>query len=179
MHPERYSVRALTRNPDSSNAQNLVHIGAEVRKADLDDPESFEGAFEGAHLVYAMTDFWQTMSAEIEEAQGRALIDFIATMPHLEHLIWASLPDARRISDGKFSNVFHWQSKAAVTSYIRDSKPEVWNKTTAVMFPNYFENCLTSPERYLPVKVRHLKLSQELITNSIARQMEFMFALSP
>lgn len=93
------------------------------------------------------------MSAEVEESQGKSLMDILSALPQLEHLIWRSLPDGRKISGGKYSNIFHWQSKAAVTDYIRDSKPALWAKTTEVLFPNYFENCLTAPSHYLPVKV--------------------------
>ena len=47
--------------------------------------------------------------------------------------------------------VNHWKSKSLVAEYIQHEKPELWAKTTTILFPNYFENCLTSPEKYLPV----------------------------
>jgi hypothetical protein len=100
-----------------------------------------------------MTDFWQEMSFDVEYRQGKDMADIAATLPQLEHFLWAALPDARAISGGKFTHIYHWQSKAAVTDYIRESQPELWVKTTAILFPNYFENCTTNPSRYLPVKV--------------------------
>jgi hypothetical protein len=152
-YPERYLVRVLTRNATSSKALDLVNLGAEIRTADLNDRQSLRPALDGAQIIFAMTDFWQSMSADVEESQGKSLMDILSSLPQLEHLIWASLPDGRKISDGKYSNIFHWQSKAVVTSYVRDSKPALWEKTTEILFPNYFENCLTAPARYLPVKV--------------------------
>jgi hypothetical protein len=100
-----------------------------------------------------MTDFWQHMSGEKEEAQGKSIMDIAAGLPSLEQIIWAALPDARKISNGRFPHVYHWQSKAAVTGYIHTERPDLWKKTTTVLFPNYFENCLTKPGTYLPIKV--------------------------
>ncbi|QPC71307.1 hypothetical protein HYE68_002059 [Fusarium pseudograminearum] len=150
--PDRYIIRGLTRNASSPKAQELSKLGIEVQQADVDDSKSLQKAFHDAHVVFAMTDFWQHMSAEREEAQGKSIMDIAAELPHLEQLIWADLPDANNISEGFYPHVYHWQSKAAVSKYIREEKPELWKKTTAVLFPNYFENCLTQPATYLPIK---------------------------
>lgn len=154
LQPSKYHVRGLTRNVDSSKAKVLAQKGVEVVSADLNDIDSLVHAFKGAHIIYAMTDFWQAMSFDIEYNQGVAIADIAAELPQLDHFIWATLPDGRALSDGKFTHIFHWQSKAAVTDYIRESKPTLWSKTTAVLFPNYFENCKTAPTSYLPLKVR-------------------------
>lgn len=152
-YPEQYYVRGLTRNVDSAKAKALAEK-TEVVYADLKDHDSLLRAFRDAHIIYAMTDFWADMDFEIEYAQGKALADIAHTLPRLEHFVWSSLPDAKAISNGKYPHVYHWQSKAAVTNYIRESKPELWKKTTTVLFPNYMENCLTNPGAYLPSKVR-------------------------
>ncbi|KAL6797896.1 hypothetical protein GGI42DRAFT_330203 [Trichoderma sp. SZMC 28013] len=57
------------------------------------------------------------------------------------------------LSQGRFYHVHHWKSKADVTEYIKEQKPELWKKTTTILFPNYFENCLTDPRGYLPQKI--------------------------
>ncbi|KAM0267923.1 hypothetical protein ACHAPA_005521 [Fusarium lateritium] len=149
---DRYTVRGLTRNTFSSKAQALTKLGIEVQRADVDDPESLRRAFQDANIIFAMTDFWQHMSGGKEEAQGKSIMDVAAEVPNLEQLIWADLPDARKISNGQLPHVYHWQSKAAVSDYIRAKKPDLWKKTTTVLFPNYFENCLTKPGTYLPIK---------------------------
>jgi len=150
---DRYSIRGLTRNVSSPKAEALKGLGIQVHQADVDDPESLRRAFEGANAIFAMTDFWQHMSAAKEEEQGKRIMDIAADLPDLEQIIWASLPDAKTISNGKYPHVYHWQSKAAVTDYIRTEKRALWKKTTVVLFPNYFENCLTQPRTYLPIKV--------------------------
>ncbi|KAF4502533.1 nitrogen metabolic regulation nmr [Fusarium agapanthi] len=44
-----WKVRALTRNTSTAKAKALSSKGAEVVRADLDDPSSLKAAFEGAH----------------------------------------------------------------------------------------------------------------------------------
>src|SRR6185312_10161779 len=53
-----FSLRALTRRPQSERAQALARLGAEVVYADVDDLESLKAAFAGAYGAYCMTDFW-------------------------------------------------------------------------------------------------------------------------
>ena len=154
-HPDAYNVRALTRDPTKPAAQSLAARGAEVYRADIDNgPDTLAAAFEGAHAIYALTDFWQTQSATAEIVQGKAIVDAAARITTLEHLIWSAIPNPERMSGGKFLHVNHWKSKSLVTEYIQQ-KPELWTKTTTILFPNYFENCLTSPGRYLPAPDAH------------------------
>lgn len=150
----KYHVRGLTRDTTSAKSQKLAQKGVEVVQASLDDADSLKRAFEGAHIIYAMTDFWQSMSASVEFEQGKRVAEIAATLPQLEHFVWASLPDGKGLSNGKYANIFHWQSKADVTKYIKESQPELWSKTIELLFPNYFENCLTNAPVYLPAKVK-------------------------
>ena len=152
--PDKYHVRGLTRDTTSAKSKTLAEQGVELAQADLDDAESLQHAFEGAHIIYAMTDFWQSMSATIECEQGKRIADIAAALPQLEHFVWASLPDGKELSKGQFVNIFHWQSKADVAKYIKNSKPALWAKTIEILFPNYFENCVTNAPVYLPLKVR-------------------------
>jgi predicted transcriptional regulator len=147
-------VRGLTRDVNSTKSQKLAAQGVELVQADLDDAASLERAFQGADIIYAMTDFWQSMSAEIEFEQGKRIVEIAAALPDLEHFVWASLPDGKELSKGQFINIFHWQSKADLAKYIKSSKPGLWSKTIEILFPNYFENCVTNAPVYLPVKVR-------------------------
>ncbi|OJI95848.1 hypothetical protein ASPVEDRAFT_156709 [Aspergillus versicolor CBS 583.65] len=152
-HPDLYHIRGLTRDPAKPAAQALAARGVEVQYADLDDGrEALATAFTGAHVIYALTDFWQKQSASAEIEQGKAIADAAAATATLQHFIWSALPDPVALSGGQFLNVHHWKSKSLITEYIRTSKPELWAKTTTVLFPNYFENCLTYPDRYLPTK---------------------------
>ena len=161
--PTKYYVRGLTRDTTSAKSKNLADQGVELVQADLDDANSLQNAFEGAHIIYAMTDFWQSMSATVEFEQGKRIVDIAAALPQLEHFVWASLPDGKELSKGEFVNIFHWQSKADVAKYTKNSKPALWAKTIEILFPNYFENCVTNAPVYLPVKVGYQLLRSTIV----------------
>jgi uncharacterized protein YbjT (DUF2867 family) len=90
-----FSVRAVTRNPQSDPAVSLEQLGAEVIAADLDDLESLEQAFRGAHGAYCVTNFWESFSPEKEIAQAANLATAAKAMD-LEHVIWSTLEDTRQ-----------------------------------------------------------------------------------
>ncbi|RAH52310.1 nmrA-like family protein [Aspergillus piperis CBS 112811] len=152
-HPRLYNVRAITRNTTKPKAQKLAAQGVELFCADLESGrEALTAAFAGADVIYALTDFWQKQSAAAEIEQGKAIADAAAEITTLQHFIWSALPDPVALSNGQFRNVHHWMGKNIITEYIQTQKPDLWAKTTTVLFPNYFENTLTDPQRYLPVK---------------------------
>ena len=66
-----FAARALTRNSQSGKARELAASGAEVVEADLDDEESLVRAFEGAHGVFIVTNYWADRTPE-EEARADA-----------------------------------------------------------------------------------------------------------
>ena len=90
-----FSVRALTRKPDSEKARALAERGAEVVAADLDDRESVTEAFRGAWGAYCVTNFWEHFSPEKELAQA-ANMARAAREAGLRHVIWSTLEDTRR-----------------------------------------------------------------------------------
>lgn len=84
-------MRALTRNPDKQR-----ELAEEVVEADLDKPETLKTAFEGAHGVFLVTNFWAYGGAdELKQATAtiRAAMDAGA-----KHFIWSTLPDAEAIN---------------------------------------------------------------------------------
>ncbi|PTB71689.1 NAD(P)-binding protein [Trichoderma longibrachiatum ATCC 18648] len=173
-YPNEYRVRGLTRNISKPAALALSAKGVDIQAADLDDGhEALEQVFAGANIIFALTDFWASRSKVVEVAQGKALADAAARIPTLEHFVWSALPDPMELSRGRLYHVHHWKSKADVTEYIRTQKPELWKKTTMILFPNYFENCLTDPKRYLPrqvsgILVREFPLSADTILPNVA-----------
>jgi len=72
---QRFAVRAVTRKPASPAARALAEAGADVVAADLDDPHTLRRAFEGAHGVFAVTNFWEHLSPERERLQARNIAD--------------------------------------------------------------------------------------------------------
>jgi uncharacterized protein YbjT (DUF2867 family) len=91
----RFSVRALTRNPQSQKAKSLAELGAEVVAADIDNEESVKKAFRGAYGAYCVTFFWEHFSPEHELSQA-AVMARAAKHVGLKHVIWSTLEDTRQ-----------------------------------------------------------------------------------
>jgi len=91
----QFSVRALTRKPDSDKAKDLAARGADIVVADVDDVESLKKAFAGAYGAYCVTAFWEHFSPERELNQATAMAE-AAKDAGLEHVIWSTLEDTRR-----------------------------------------------------------------------------------
>src|SRR5882724_1028434 len=108
----QFKVRALTRNPD-----NHRELAEEVLEADLDKPETLKAAFEGAHGVFMMTNFWAYGGAD-ELKQATAAIG-AAKDAGVKHFIWSTLPDVEAISGGKFK-VPHFTGKAKINRVVKD-----------------------------------------------------------
>src|SRR6266446_7740157 len=59
----QFKVRALTRDPGKHRG-----LADEVVEADLNRPETLRAAFEGAHGVFLVTNFWEEGTDELAEA---------------------------------------------------------------------------------------------------------------
>jgi uncharacterized protein YbjT (DUF2867 family) len=90
-----FAARALTRNVNSEKARVLARLGAEVVHADVNDSDSLQRAFRGAHGAFCVTFFWDHFSPEKEfdEAKGMAIA---AKAVGVQHVIWSTLEDTRR-----------------------------------------------------------------------------------
>ncbi|KAG8958054.1 hypothetical protein FRC00_003100 [Tulasnella sp. 408] len=72
-----FRVRALTRQPESAKALALSRQGADIVRADFNEPESLLDAFRGAYAVFGMTNFFDP-SAEFgkkQVQQGKNIVD--------------------------------------------------------------------------------------------------------
>lgn len=130
----KFRVRALTRNPGKHE-----DLAAQVVLADLERPETLADAFEGAHGVFVVTNFWEGGGGKVDEvAQCRAAVE-AARAAGVRHFVWSSLPDVDTISKGKF-HVPHFTDKARANAVVRDAG---FAAHTVVEAPFYFQN-LTS-----------------------------------
>ncbi|KIJ61553.1 hypothetical protein HYDPIDRAFT_115710 [Hydnomerulius pinastri MD-312] len=116
--------RVVTRNPNSEKALKLKELGAEVAQADLWDVPSLKSAMNGVEAVYGVTDYYDPKnSAEGHTSEmllGQNLVD-AAVEANVKYFIWSSLPHSTRVSNGKYPNVYHFDNKANVEDYLRDS----------------------------------------------------------
>ena len=158
-----WHIRGLTRDQNSQKATKLKENGVEPVTADVNDPTSLLPAFSTATAIYAITDFWgpfldpknqsrpkqgQTInewSYEHELQQAKNIIDAAAKVDSLEHFIWSGLNSPKKWSKGKYTWVYHFDGKAAATSYIEKTYPELWKKTSVLMMGQYLSNHLSLP----------------------------------
>ena len=61
---------------------------------------------------------WKKASADIEVAQIKAMAD-VAVAERVDLLIWSSLPNVTKMTEGKLTGVKHFYSKAKAETYIR------------------------------------------------------------
>lgn len=158
-----WEVRALTRNTSNPKAQDLAARGARVIQADLDSPSSLRPAFEGAHVVFAVSDFWglyrdpsnaskpkqgqflNAWAGEHETEQLKNVIDVVAGVSSVERFILSSLSGAKKWSKGKYTHVYHFDSKAMAEDYGREKYPDLWAKTSIFQAGFFVRNFVADP----------------------------------
>lgn len=86
----------------------------------MSSPSSLQDVIKGSHTVFLVTNFWETMNKDTEVAQGKAVAD-ACKETGVKHLIFSSLRSISEITDGKLPNVSHFEGKAEIEQYIRDS----------------------------------------------------------
>jgi uncharacterized protein YbjT (DUF2867 family) len=116
-----FACRAITRDPGKEAAKALAQSGAEVVKADIDDVESLRRAFSGAYGAFCVTNFWEHFSAEKEKAQANNLAD-AARAARVQHVIWSTLEDTRKLMDASDKRMPMLQEKYRVPHF--DAKAE-------------------------------------------------------
>ncbi|MGW5328375.1 NmrA/HSCARG family protein [Streptomyces sp. NPDC004014] len=107
-----HHVRALTRTPAAPAARALHRLGADVRRADLDDRPSLDAALAGADSLFAVTTPFGTDTAT-EVRQGRTLLDAAADA-RLGHAVFTSAAHADRRTA-----IPHYDSKAEIERHLR------------------------------------------------------------
>jgi hypothetical protein len=145
-----FHVRAVTRDPSKPASQELAKLGAEVIKGDFEDPDSMAAAFKGAHTVFAITNFWDQYSLDVEVAQGKLINKLAAAVPTLEHYIFSSLADGRELDGGRFQNILPYNAKAFILENLQ-TYDDLWKKTTQVWVAFYWQNWLKYPI-FAPIK---------------------------
>src|SRR5258708_20818145 len=108
-------MRCLTRHPDSEAAKTFKQLGADVVKADFDDPASLNPVLRGCTGVFGVTNFWEAFLREYE--QGANLID-AASEAGVAHLVLSTLPSAAKISNGAIAAPL-FETKARMEEHAR------------------------------------------------------------
>lgn len=141
-----FTLRAITRKPDSDKARALADRGAEVVAADLDDQASLERAFAGAYGAFCVTNFWEHFSGEKETAQARSLAA-AAKAAGVSHAVWSTFEDTRDLvplSDDRMPTIHgkykvpHFDSKGEANRAFTESGVP----TTLLLTSFYWDNLI-------------------------------------
>lgn len=154
-----WRIRGITRDP--LKHAKLQAEGVELVKADFNDQASLERAFSGANAIFAMTDFFQHLFAdpstferaqqegkkpgeiaeELDIQQGSNLVRAAAKQTEtLERLVYSTLSDARKWSNGKVTENYHFNGTAASVQYLKDEFPELAKRTSYLQLGNFLSN---------------------------------------
>ena len=137
-----YAVRAITRQPESDKARALAGAGADVVRADLDEDASLGHAFAGAYGAFCVTNYWEYFSPEREFRQASNLAQAVKGV---EHVIWSTLEDTRKLiplSDNRMPTLMgkykvpHFDAKGEADNVFRELKVP----TTYLRTSFYWEN---------------------------------------
>ena len=120
-----HKVRAVTRNPDSAKARELVDSGVTLVRASLEDTAALTKALEGASSLFAMTTPYEG-GAQADTRQGIAAA--AAAKAAGVHLVFASIGSANR-----HTGIPHFDSKGEVEEHIA----EIGVRAT-ILAPVYF-----------------------------------------
>jgi uncharacterized protein YbjT (DUF2867 family) len=139
-----WRVLAMTRDPESGKARALAAAGAEVVKADMDDPASLDAAFAGAHGVYSVQNP-MISGLEGEVRQGRNVGD-AARRAGVRHLVYGSAGTGER-----GTGIGSWESKLDIEEHLHGLGLPV-----TVLRPPAFMEVMTDPAFYPPAGVWHV-----------------------
>jgi uncharacterized protein YbjT (DUF2867 family) len=123
----KYNFRVITRNTQSAAAKDIAsNPRVDVVQADMNDIASLSSALDGVYAVFAVTNFWEHMNAELEEQQGKNIID-AAVGAGVRLFIWSGVADIISTSNGSITTAQHFNSKAAIEKYLRATQPRSTN----------------------------------------------------
>jgi hypothetical protein len=155
-----WRIRGISRDPTKPESQALIAKGIEIVKGDSDDVESLKAAFQGAQAIFGNTAFSNAFAMPteadfaklqpnqtlrewcyaLEFSQGKNIADAVATVYTLELFIWSTLSHATKWSKGKYTGIYHFDSKATVVDYINEVYPAVAKKMSLIQLGLFITN---------------------------------------
>ncbi len=107
-----YTVKAMTRNPDSHNAKQLTTLGAQIVQGDLNNEASLRAAVTGVWGAFAVQNTWEA-GVQGEEEQGKRFAR-IAKEAGVQHFVYTSVGSAH-----EKTGIPHFDNKFRVEETIR------------------------------------------------------------
>ncbi|KAJ5797950.1 nitrogen metabolic regulatory protein [Penicillium pulvis] len=166
-----FRVRGLTRDTSSPAAQKLATDGVEIIKVDLDDLESLKLALKDANVIFSVTNYWEPFfradcrqkaselgisparfAYDVEYQQGKNIADAAAaTCDTLDHngFLVSTLSHAARSSQGKFTELYHFDSKADIFPfYVEEKYPDLAARMSCIQTGYFYSSFNILPDSY-------------------------------
>jgi hypothetical protein len=107
-------------------------------------------------VIFGVTDFWSIIKDpassakkrpdqelveycyEVELQQAKNIADAAATVADLHRYVFSSMANATKESNGKFSKLYHMNSKAEAAEYTQ-TLPALRNKFSQIQAPIYYQ----------------------------------------
>ena len=74
--------------------------------------------------------------------QAENIIDATAKVEGLEKFVLSTLSSAKKWSKGKYTLVYHFDSKADAVDYLKEKQAALWKKMNLIMIGIYLSNYL-------------------------------------
>jgi uncharacterized protein YbjT (DUF2867 family) len=129
-----FTLRALTRKPESDAAKALAAAGVEIVAGDLDDDASLARALDDAWGVYSVQNTWEA-GVEKEEIQGKRLAQ-LARDQGVQRFVYASVSSAQ-----KDTGIPHFDNKFRIEQTVKG----LGFPSYAIIRPVFFMENLLSP----------------------------------
>ncbi|UKZ48012.1 hypothetical protein TrVGV298_002248 [Trichoderma virens] len=148
LHESGWKIRGVTRDPSKPASRALAAKGIEI------------AALRGASVVFGNTVFPEAFSNptaentptlapgqtlrewcyETELRHGKNIADAVATVDTLDLFVWSSLSHAKKWSGGKYTGVYHFDSKAQVVDYIYNIYPSLAKRMSILQMGLFITN---------------------------------------
>ena len=139
-----WTVRSLTRRPDSAAGRRLAALGADVIRGDLDDRRALTAAFTDVHGVFSVQNP-MTSGVDAEVRHGRNVAD-AASEAHVAHVVYGSAGIGVA-----GTGVPSWESKLVVQAHMEDL-----GLPLTVLRPMAFMELMTDKAFFPAVAMWHL-----------------------
>ncbi|KAF2123177.1 hypothetical protein BDV96DRAFT_639720 [Lophiotrema nucula] len=144
----KYSIRVLTRNPDSETAKALLKLpNVSLIQGDASTEADLRNAFKDIDLAFVNTNS-SALGIRSEIFWGTRIFE-IAVQSGVKHYVWSALEDAMLLSGyDEACRVGHYEGKSRVTNWMksRPQEPMKWSVITTGPYVEMLHELLR-PER--------------------------------
>ncbi|KAL6306888.1 NAD(P)-binding protein [Sparassis latifolia] len=120
-----YTIRALTRDPQSRRSQELAHKGVELVRGSFYDFPTVKAALEGAYGAWVNTDGFTVGEAK-EIFAGMRIFELAKQSKTMRHYVWSSLDHS--LKKGNYDQQYrceHFDGKGLVAEWLKSQPSEV------------------------------------------------------